>query len=80
VSLGKPVMAFLHGDPLEIEVGKAEVEEKIREKLAAFRAKVEKKKHVKYWASPERLSGQVALSYASFRQTYPAVGWVKGDV
>src|ERR1700693_761916 len=80
VSLGTPVMAFLHGEPQKIELGKSEVEEGTRKKLEAFRAKVEKSKHVKYWTSAEGLSGQVALSYASFRQTYPAVGWVKGDV
>ena len=80
VSLGRPVMAFLHGEPQKIEVGKAEVEEATRKKLEAFRAKVEKSKHVKYWKNPDDLAGKVALSYASFRQTYPAVGWVKGDV
>jgi hypothetical protein len=80
VSLGKPVMAFLHGEPQKIELGKSEVEEGIRKKLEAFRAKVQKSKHVKYWTNPDDLAGKVALSYAAFRQTYPAVGWVKGDV
>jgi hypothetical protein len=73
-------MAFLHGEPQKIEVGKAKVEESTREKLATFSAKVEKKKHVKYWTNPDDLSGKVALSFANFRQTYPAVGWVRGDV
>lgn len=79
VNLKKPVMAFLHGDPDAIEFGKSEKNEAIQQKLAAFRAKVERMKHVKYWTGPD-LAGQVALSYANFRQTYPAVGWVRGDV
>lgn len=80
VSLKKPVMAFLHGAPEKIEFGKSEENESIRAKLAAFRTKVERKKHVKYWTTPDDLAGKVALSYASFRQQYPAAGWVRGDV
>jgi uncharacterized protein involved in exopolysaccharide biosynthesis len=80
ISLKKPVMAFLHGNPDAIEFGKSEKNEDIQQKLAAFRAKVERMKHVKYWTNPAELAGQVALSYANFRQTYPAVGWVRGDV
>jgi hypothetical protein len=80
VSLKRPVMAFLHGDPDSIEFGRSEKDEATRQKLNAFRAKVEKKKHVKFWTGPEDLAGKVALSYANFRQTYPAVGWVRGDV
>lgn len=79
-ALKKPVMAFLHGDPDSIEFGKSEKDEATRQKLNAFRAKVEKKKHVKFWTSPEDLAGKVALSYANFRQAYPAVGWVRGNV
>jgi hypothetical protein len=80
IGLKKPTMAFLHGDPDSIELGKSEKDEETRQKLEAFRAKVQKQKHVKFWTSPEDLAGKVALSYANFRQTYPAVGWVRGDV
>jgi hypothetical protein len=80
VALKKPVMAFLHADPDAIEFGKSEKDVTSREKLSAFRSKVKKKKHVKYWSNPGDLAGKVALSYANFRQTYPAVGWVRGDV
>jgi hypothetical protein len=80
VKLKKPVMAFLHGEPAEIPLKKSETSEDTRQKLTEFRSKVEASKHVKFWTSPEDLSGKVALTYANFRQTYPAVGWVRGDV
>jgi hypothetical protein len=80
VSRGKPALAFLHGKPDEIPLGKSEKADKAREKLELFRRKVETQKHVKYWTTPDDLAGKVALSFASFRQTYPAVGWVRGDV
>jgi hypothetical protein len=80
VERGKPVLAFLHADPEKIEFGKSEKDKTAREKLEAFRAKVETKKHVKYWAGPDDLAGKVALSFASFRQSYSATGWIRGDV
>src|SRR4051794_11101642 len=74
VSLKRPVLAFLHADPDSIELGRSEKNEAAREKLERFRSKVESKKHVKYWRAADELAGQVALSFANFRQTYPAVG------
>jgi len=76
----KPVMAFLHSNPEKIEFGKSEKDQAAQVKLAEFRKKVEEKKHVKYWSGPENLAGEVALSFANFRQTYPAIGWVRGDI
>lgn len=75
----KPVMAFLHAAPDEIEFGKSEKDEAARAKLEAFRSKVESTKHVKYWTSAEQLQGQVAMSFGLFKQSYPAVGWIRGD-
>jgi hypothetical protein len=79
VAKGKPVMAFLHENPDEIPLGKSEQDDAARAKLAQFREKVQSSKHVKYWSSPEVLAGMVALTFGSFRQTYPAVGWIRGD-
>ena len=76
----KPVMAFLHENPDSIEFGKSEKDEAARAKLEAFRGKVEANKHVKYWSGRDGLAGAVARSYAKFRQTYSAVGWIRGNV
>jgi hypothetical protein len=75
----KPVMAFLHANPEKIEFGKSEKDQTAREKLVAFRKKVEAQKHVKYWDGPDDLAGKVALSFANFQKAYPAVGWIRGD-
>ncbi len=76
----KPVMAFLHENPDAIAAGKSEKTEEAQTKLAAFRKKVETLKHVKYWGNADSLQGKVAMSFASFTKTYPAVGWIRGDV
>lgn len=80
VAAGKPVMAFLHENPDAIPAGKTERTEQAQAKLAAFRSKVKARKHVKYWATADGLQGKVALSFANFTKTYPAVGWIRGDV
>ncbi len=60
-------------------MGKSEKDAEARRKLEAFRDKVKDAKHVKYWDSADDLSGKVALSFASFRQSYPAPGWIRGN-
>jgi hypothetical protein len=79
VSRKKPVMAFLHGDPDEIPVGKSEMDPSARQRLVEFRTKVERAKHVKYWTSAKELAGLVALTFANFVKTYPAVGWIRAN-
>lgn len=80
LSLEKPVMAFLHSDPGSIAFDKSEQDEQAREKLTAFREKVESHKHVKYWEGAKDLAGLVALSFPKLQRAHPAVGWVRGDV
>jgi Domain of unknown function (DUF4062) len=77
VARGKPVMAFLHGDPGSIPFEKSEQDEHARAKLNAFREKVEHHKHVKYWNGAGNLTGQVALSFPKVQRAHPAVGWVR---
>lgn len=79
VRLKKPVMAFLHGEPGKLLAEQTETSDERRQKLAEFREKVEKAKHVKYWTSAEDLAGKVALTWNSFRRRYPATGWIKAD-
>lgn len=79
VSVGKPVMAFIHGEPNKLLAEQVESKEDAQAKLAAFRAKVEKAKHVKFWTSSESLAGQVSLTYNKFQKLYPAVGWIRAD-
>jgi hypothetical protein len=78
VSQGKPVMAFLHGSPDDISVGKSDIDADLRAKLEAFTHKVKQAKHVKQWNTAEDLAGKIALSFTSFIRSYPAAGWVRG--
>ncbi len=80
VSQKKPVMAFLHGDPGKIPAEKTDQSDIAREKLDAFRAKVEKTVHVNYWRHSSELAGCVAKSFTKIQKSHPATGWVRGDV
>lgn len=79
VQQGKPVMAFLHGEPKKLTVEQSEQTEDKQKRLATFRAKVEDSKHVKFWNTADDLAGKVALSYNKLTRQFPAVGWVRAD-
>ncbi|AHW65306.1 hypothetical protein CGLY_14350 [Corynebacterium glyciniphilum AJ 3170] len=78
VKTKKPVMGFLHGDPGKLPGNKLDLDGELREKLDAFRAKIEKKM-VKYWHEPGDLPGQVALAIMQIRKSHPAVGWIRAS-
>ena len=78
VSINKPVMAFLHGEPDTIQAGRAELDAAARERLDAFRTKAEQKM-CRYWRSPEDLGGLVSRSYVKLIKSHPAVGWVRAS-
>lgn len=78
-SIGKPIMAFLHGEPGQLKGEQLELEKEPREKLDAFRAKVEAGRVVKYWTTPSELPGHVALALMETREHFPAEGWVRAS-
>lgn len=79
VSIGKPVLAFLHKNPGGIPQDRSEVSEQGRQKLAAFRAKVEGVHHCKYWETADELGGRVSRAIVAVRKSHPAEGWVPGS-
>lgn len=79
VSIDKPVMAFLHGEPGELKGAQIELNQDRREKLDAFREKVESAKVVKYWTDAKTLPGDVALALMETREHYPAEGWIRAS-
>ncbi|MGQ2913642.1 DUF4062 domain-containing protein [Microbacterium kunmingense] len=78
-SIEKPIMAFLHGAPGKLTGDQIELDKERREKLDAFRTKVEASRVVKYWNTPAELPGHVALALMETRDHYPAEGWVRAS-
>lgn len=78
-SLGKPVMAFLHGEPGQLKGDQIELEAEPRQRLETFRQKVEANRVVRYWTSPASLPGEVALSLMETRDRFPAEGWIRAS-
>jgi hypothetical protein len=78
VRKGIHVVAFLHGQPDLIPVGKSDIEPKARKKLEEFRQKVSKGRLIKFWTSTSELPGLVALSLSKAIKAYPRPGWVRG--
>jgi Domain of unknown function (DUF4062) len=80
VSKDIKVLAFLHGAPGSIPVDKSEGSLETQAKLSAFREKVRGGRLVRFWTSAAELPGLVALALLHAIKTYPALGWVRGDI
>ncbi|CAO3418962.1 DUF4062 domain-containing protein [Azospirillum doebereinerae] len=80
VSRGIKVIALLHGAPENIPAGKTEKSDDGAEKLKKFREKVATGRLVREWKTADQLPGLVTTSLNRTMKTYPATGWVRGNV
>lgn len=76
---GIPVLAFVHGAPDDIPVGKTEVDAEQREKLSRFRDSVLREYPVRQWSSAAELGGIVSRSLVREIKTTPRPGWIRND-
>lgn len=77
--VGLPVLAFVHGAPDKIEVGKAEVSIDLRAKLETFRSKVMKAYPIREWQSSHELGALASRSLIQEIRRNPRPGWVRND-
>lgn len=78
LSIGKPIIAFLHREPGAIAASKTEQSEEGRKKLEQFRELVQQKM-CKHWSNPSELGSVVSRSLVKLIKQHPAVGWVRAD-
>ena len=78
LEVSKPVIAFLHKDPLQLPAGSVEATDAGRSKLTAFRDLLQQKM-CKYWETPAELGSVVSRSLVRLTKTTPAVGWIRTD-
>jgi|GEM_PF-131556 len=78
-SVGIPVIAFVHGDPQQIPVGKSESEAGQKAKLEAFRAGVMAEHPIRTWSTASELGGLVSRSLVREIKTTPRPGWIRND-
>jgi hypothetical protein len=79
LSKGLPVLAFLHGEPERIEIGKSEIEPDKASRLKAFRDRLSTGRLVRSWRNVSELCGEVLISLINESNRSPGVGWVRGD-
>jgi hypothetical protein len=79
IETSKRIIALLHSAPDEIPSKFTEKDQSAREKLQAFRAKVQDGRLVKYWKTADELAGKVATSLLQTMSIFPAEGWVRGN-
>jgi len=78
VELGKPILAFTHGDPDQIPAGKIELDNEARSRLDSFRQRI-LERTCKPWTNKENLKAAVLLSLVHIIRTRPASGWVRNE-
>ena len=78
VERGKPVVAFLHGEPDALPAKRVSSTAERKEKLQAFRD-LARELVCKEWRTPHELGSVVARSLVSLRKRHPAVGWIRAD-
>lgn len=78
VKQGIPVLAFVHGDPDSIPVGKTDKNDEARKKLEAFREKVSTGRVRNTWRTPDELATRVTQALVSAFKTNPRPGWIRG--
>lgn len=76
VSIGKPVLGFVHGNPGQLPLDKSQPA--AQSELDAFRTKV-KSRVVRTYVSPTELGSAVSRSLIKTIKTSPAQGWVRGQ-
>lgn len=80
VSSGIPILAFLHEDPGSVMAKKTDENDAARQKLLAFRQKVETGRTVKYWRSAASLEARVMQAVSAETKKNPREGWVRGNL
>lgn len=77
--VGLPVLAFVHGDPDTIPVGKSEKDEGNRQKLESFRSEVMHTHPIRSWKTPAELGGLVSRSLVREIKITPRPRWIRND-
>lgn len=78
-STKKAVVPLLHENPGNLPREKTETDSAAWERLAKFRAKVEKKHTCVYWRNADDLKAKVIVGLTAATKRHPAVGWIRAD-
>jgi hypothetical protein len=78
-SKGIPILAFLHGDPKQIAVGKTDEDSTQAVRLEGFRTKLKSGRIVEFWLETGDLCNKVLIAVANAANLTPGMGWVRGD-
>jgi hypothetical protein len=74
-----PVLAFLHGNPDAIAVGKTDQDFDKASKLKAFRDRLSRGRMIDYWTEPYELCTKIVVAVGQAVNLTPGVGWIRGD-
>jgi hypothetical protein len=78
-SIGKTVIALLHNDIENLPMKNFDTDPSLKIKLDEFREKVKTGRMVRFWNNRDQLIAAMMQAIMKAINTYPAVGWIRGD-
>jgi hypothetical protein len=79
VSVGKPVLAFIHENPGTLRADRVEIKPSSRRALQRFREKIERSRVRDTWNDRFELAYKVSSSLDNLIRESPGVGWIRGN-
>jgi hypothetical protein len=76
---GIPVLAFLYANLGSLKVDQVDESADAREKMRAFRARIERERVRDTWTDPFELAYKVSAALDAISDERPGVGWIRGD-
>lgn len=80
VSVGIPVISFLHEDPTRLLSGNTEMTDAGRKNLERFQNKVKSERTCRFWTGAGDLGAKVSRSCIQLMKMKPREGWVRGGL
>lgn len=77
-SVGKPILAFIHAAPGTIPAERTEMDPQARERLGAFKKKVQQSV-VNFYKTPHELALHVMASLVDLKDRKPGIGFIRAD-
>lgn len=74
-----PVLAFIHGNPDAIPVGKTDQDNEKAKKLKDFCNRLASGRLIDYWTEPNELCTKVVIAVVQTANLTPGIGWIRGD-
>jgi Domain of unknown function (DUF4062) len=77
IELGKPAVAFMHGNPERLLSKNVEQDDDGKKKLERFKSRIQSARNLKFWTNELELQSAIYQAINHLIRTKPALGWTR---